>query len=183
MANRTRKAWGSHRAVNLRNIRYNTSLNGSWSGALGAYCGTNLNLCPQSSHFPSPCVTSSHDVRQSWCVKPIEPEHLHGWNNGRLEMNTNWEKRLGNEVGGERIFKQEETFTRVFAMNNSPYYSPLVHRTSTNAAFWLIVIVWVFVAGHRHDLIVKYSTILNSSLDGETCTARTERMCGLCRAK
>ena len=111
MANRTRKAWGSHRAVNLRNIRYNTSLNGSWSGAFGAYCGTNLNLCPQSSHFPSPCVTSSHDVRQSWCVKPIEPEHLHGWNNGRLEMNTNWEKRLGNEVGGERIFKRKRHYT------------------------------------------------------------------------
>jgi hypothetical protein len=112
MAHKTRRACGSHRAVHRRHIRYKTSLDGNWSGALGAYCGTNLNLCPQSSHFPSPCVTSSHDVRQSWCVKPIEPEHLHGWNNGRLErwMNTNWEKN--NEVmeWGKSEFSRKRHF-------------------------------------------------------------------------
>lgn len=39
--------------------------------------------------LPSPLVTSSHDVRQSWCVNPIEPEHLHGLNSGRLSKKIN----------------------------------------------------------------------------------------------
>ena len=39
--------------------------------------------------LPSPLVTSSHEVKQSWWTNPIEPEHLHGLNNGRLLVRTN----------------------------------------------------------------------------------------------
>lgn len=104
----TRMAKGSHLAPKRRRRRRNTSRGGRVSGVPGAYWGANLKRVEHSSHLPlvmkitrlenihisdakaqgvnlpSPRVTSNHEVKQSWCVNPIDPEHLHGLNRGRL---------------------------------------------------------------------------------------------------
>lgn len=36
-------------------------------------------------YIPSPLVTSSHDIKQSWWVSPIDPEHLQGPYSGLLQ--------------------------------------------------------------------------------------------------
>jgi hypothetical protein len=54
------------------------------SGASSAYLGANLNMVEHKSHLPLPPFTSSQDWRQSWCVRAMEPEHLHGLCSDRL---------------------------------------------------------------------------------------------------
>ena len=79
-----RSAKGNHRNIALCIRPATTSIGDNDTGALTSYWGANLNFVEHKSQHPLPRLIASHDVKQSWWVRPIEPEHLQGWNSERL---------------------------------------------------------------------------------------------------